>query len=81
MQSKSAKEEALNKLFKEQETKYDLPTGLLKKIYDTEQEFLRQKSRSASKKEIMRLICESVPKKSEEMQKMCKKHFEDEGST
>jgi len=74
-----SKEEEIKNSFKEQEKKYGLPSDLLKKIYDTETEYLRQTSRSVSKKQIMQLILESVPKEKEELEKLLKKHLEEEG--
>ena len=61
--------------FIEQDKKYELPSGLLKKIYDTEEDYLKQASRSISRREIMNLIIESVPKDGEGLEKLLKERI------
>jgi|ETNmetMinimDraft_21_1059911.scaffolds.fasta_scaffold331031_2 hypothetical protein len=74
----TSKEDEIKSLFEMQEEKYSLPSGLLTQIYEAESAYLRQTSRLLSKKEIMKLILESVPKDSGTLDSFLKKHLEDE---
>jgi hypothetical protein len=77
----TSKEIEIKSLFKIQEEKYSLPSGLLTRIYEAESEYLRQTSRSLSRKKIMELILESVPKDSATLDSFLMKHLADEEET
>jgi hypothetical protein len=74
----TSRENEIKDTFEAQERKYELPSGLLKKIYDTESDYLHQNTRTVSRREIMRLILESVPRGDEDIDRLLTKHREAE---